>query len=78
MWNPSTCDFKCNKASIIDVFLDIQSCSCEKCLIDKLVLACEDEILNTTETSLSDKKLLCGKNNCLIHTISVIIICFCY
>ena len=47
----------------------------KKSLIGKLVLACEDEILNTTQTSLDDKKVTRGENNCLIHTISLIIIC---
>ena len=38
--------------------------------------ACEDEILNATNTSLADKK--CNnmkKNKCLIHIISLVIIC---
>ena len=34
----------------------------------KLVLACEDEIVNKTKASLDDKKVTCGKSNCLIHT----------
>ena len=33
-----------------------KNCSCEKCLIGKLILECEDEILNTTEALLNDKK----------------------
>ena len=41
----------------------------------KLVLACEDKILNTTETSLDDKKVTQEKNNCLIHTVSSVIRC---
>ena len=45
-----------------------KNCSCEKRLIGKLVLECEDEILNTTETLLNDKKVACARNNCLIHT----------
>ena len=45
-------------------------------MFDILALACEqDEILNTTETSFDDKKVTCGKSNCLIHTISLVIIC---
>ena len=44
MWNPSTCDCECNKACKIDEYLDIKNCSCEKCLIGKLLLECEDEI----------------------------------
>ena len=46
-----------------------------KHLIDKLILECEDEILNTTETLHSDWKRACAKRNCLIHTISLVIIC---
>ena len=56
MWNLSTCDCKCNKAGKIDEYTDAKNCSCEKRLIGKLVLECEDEVLNTTETSLNDKK----------------------
>ena len=57
MWNPSTCHCECNKSCKIDEYLDFKSCSCKKHLFGKLVLACEDEILNTTETSLDDKKV---------------------
>ena len=32
-------------------------------------------MLNATETSSNDKKRACKKNNCLIHTISFVIIC---
>ena len=32
------------------------NCSCEKLLIGKFVIECEDEVLNTTETSNDDKK----------------------
>ena len=70
MWNPSTCDCECDKACGFNEYLDLKSCSC------KLVIECEDEILNTTETSLNDKKSLCKKSNYLIYTISLAIICF--
>ena len=33
-----------------------KNCCCEKCLIGKLVLESEDEILNATEALLNDKK----------------------
>ena len=69
MWKPSTCNCKCNKPKKIDEYLDIKNCSREKLLISKLVLECEDEILNRTETSLDDKKVTCAKNNCRIHTV---------
>ena len=63
----------------MDKYLDIKNCS-----IDKLVLACEDEILNATENSLDDKKITLKKkypfhshdfiSNCLL----VIINCYFY
>ena len=40
----------------------------EKILFDKLLLTCEDEILNTTETSRGNKMKICD-NICLIHFI---------
>ena len=57
MWNPSNKCNKCNKVCKIDKYLDIKNCSCKKCLFGKLVLvlACEDGILKTTETSRGDK-----------------------
>ena len=75
MWNPSTCDYECNKACKIDEYSYIKKCSCEKRLIGKRVLTCEDEMLNTIETSLDNKKEPCHKDNCLIHPISLVIIC---
>ena len=65
MWNPGMCDSNCNEACKF----------CEKRLIGKLVLECECEILNTTETLLNDKKVACPKSNCLIYNISLVIIC---
>ena len=44
----------------------------QKRLFGKLVLACEDEIFNTTKTSVNNKKV--SQNNGLIHTISLAII----
>ena len=67
MLNPSTCE--CNKACKIDKYLDPKSCSCEIWLFGKLVLACGDEVLNTTNNSLDDKKATYEKSNCLIHIV---------
>ena len=61
MWKSGMCDCEFNKTLRIDEYLDIKKCSCEKCLIAKLVLECEHEILNTTETSLDDKKEIIQK-----------------
>ena len=71
MWNPTTSDCECNKTCKIDEYLHTKYCSCKKCLFGKLVLPCEDETLNTTETLLDDKKVTCQKNNSLIPMISL-------
>ena len=77
MWNPSLCDCEFNKACKVDKYLDDKSCSCESTrLIHKLVLACEDELLNTAETSLDVKTVTFEKNHYLIYMISLIVICF--
>ena len=55
--------------------MDTKNCSCEKRLIGKLVLECEDERLNTTKTLYNDKKVASAKINYLIHTVSLVIIC---
>ena len=44
----------------------------QKRLFGKLVLVCEDEIFNTTKTSINNKKV--SQNNSLIHTIALAII----
>ena len=65
-----------------DKYFDIKNCSCKKYLN-----SCEDEIVNTTQvtvkylnctTSFVDKKVTYEKNDCLIHTILLIIICLFY
>ena len=56
MWDPSTSDCKCNKGNKIDEYFDTKHFSCKKWLISKLVLECQDEMLNTTETSPNDNR----------------------
>ena len=69
MRNPSTCACECNKACKIDEYLDIKKCLCKKDLFGKLVSEGKDEILNTTETLLNDKKVACAKSNCPIQVV---------
>ena len=48
MWDPSTCDCKCNNACKIYKYLGIKNFLCEKGIFGKLVIAYEREILDTT------------------------------
>ena len=75
--NPSTCGYDCDKACKISEYLDIKNWSCKKHVLDKLVLACEYDILNTTKvTSVVYKEVTYEKNNCIIRTILLVILCF--
>ena len=65
MWNPRTCNYEWIKACKIDEYLDTKNCLCKKRL-GKLLLACEDVIINTTETSIVNKKVTCKNSKCLI------------
>ena len=40
----------------VEKCLDIKNCERKKCLFCKLLSACKEEISNTTETSLVEKK----------------------
>ena len=67
IWNPRIYEF--DQSCDVGEYLDYANCKCRKRLIDKLVLECEDEILNKTDAiSITDKKVTC-KNNCLIYII---------
>ena len=75
IWNPSTCDCECNKTWKSVGNKNTKSCSWKKRLIDKLVLACEGEILTKTKISLDDEKVTCDEISFLVHNILLIIIC---
>ena len=54
--DPRTFDCECNKAYKIEECSSIKHCSGKKCLIGKLVLECEDEILSVNGTCPDDTK----------------------
>ena len=60
-WNPITSCCECDKACKIGKYQESKNCSCKKRFFGKLVSAREDEMLNTTETSVVDKKVTHGK-----------------
>ena len=37
IWNPSNCEYACDKSSGVDEYLDYGNCKCRKKLVDKLV-----------------------------------------
>ena len=54
IWNPDICDCECDRSCGVGEYLDYANCKCRKRLIDKLVLDCEDEVLNAIPITTAD------------------------
>ena len=78
--NPSIGECECDKSCDFGEYLDYTNCKRRKTLIDKSVLQCNDKILNlillnkTDAIALANKKVT-SKNNCLVCTILLTIMC---
>ena len=44
IWNPSNCEYECNKPCVVGGYLDYENCKCRKKLVDKLVEECSENI----------------------------------
>ena len=69
---------QCHKACKFGGNNDVKNYSCKKRFFGKLVLACDNEILNKTEVVakiLNCATSVSNKNNHLIHTVLLVIIC---
>ena len=44
IWNPSNCEYECDKSCDIGEYLDYKNCKCRKNIIDKLVEECRENI----------------------------------
>ena len=44
IWNPSNCEYECDKSCDIGEYLDYKNCKCRKKVIDKLVEECSENI----------------------------------
>ena len=44
IWNPSNCEYECDKSCNIVEYLDYSSCKCRKKLIDALLEECTENI----------------------------------
>ena len=55
MWNPSNCEWECDKSCNIGEYLDYSSCKCRKKLIDPLVEECTENIDETKLVNITVK-----------------------
>ena len=75
IWNPSICECVFDKSCNAREYLDFENCKYRKELIDKLVLECEDEILNAIPLNITNTISITEKNKCLIYIILLTIMC---
>ena len=75
IWNPSNCEYECDKSCHVGEYLDHKNCKCRNKLVDKLVEECSknidgnnmlhNETLNVI--SLNDFEKVC--NSCTIYIV---------
>ena len=44
IWNPSNCECESDKPCDVCEYLDYENCKCKKCLVDKLVEKCTENV----------------------------------
>ena len=44
IWNPSNCNYECDKSCDIGEYLDYENCKCRKKIVGKLVEECSKNI----------------------------------
>ena len=73
IWNPSDCEYECDKSCDVGEYLDYENCKCRKRLVDKLVEECNEIV---EEVKILDKNkcsscILCIVLFSIFFTISV-------
>ena len=67
IWNPSDCEYECDKSCDVGDCLDYANCKCTKRLIDKLVEECSENTdeVKMTKITLAEDESKC-KSSCTI------------
>ena len=61
-WNPSNCEYECDKSCDVGEYLNYETCKCRKRLVDKLVEECNE---NIDEANLTEIALFKHENECV-------------
>ena len=74
IWNPSKCEYECDKSCDVGAYLDYKNCKCRKRLVDKLVEECSENIdeVKMVAITLSEHGNLC-KCSCTIYVVLIAI-----
>ena len=69
-WNPSNCEYECDKSCDVGEYLDHENCKCRKRLVDKLVEECSENIdeAKLTKTALFEhgNECVCSYTVCIV------------
>ena len=73
IWNPSNCEWECDKSCNFNEYLDYKNCKCKKRLVDKLVVDCNetiDEVKLTKITHTENENENSNKHNpCIVYIV---------
>ena len=75
IWNPSICEYECDKSCDIGKYLDYKNCKFWKKLVDKLVEECSEDINGNKMihiVTLNDYGIVC--HSCTIYTVLLVIV----
>ena len=65
IWNPSNCDYECDKSCDIGEYLDYSNCKCRKKLVDKLIEECTENIDEVEINSENEHKC----SSCILYIV---------
>ena len=75
IWNPSNCEYECDKSCHVGEYLDYANCNCSKKLVDKLFEECTENIdeVKIAKMALFERRNDC-KFSCRIYVVLIAIV----
>ena len=65
IWNPSNCEFECDKSCDVWEYLDYENCKCRKRLVDELVEECNEIVEEVKILDKNEDKCI----SCLLYVV---------
>ena len=73
IWNPTNCEYECEKSYDAWEYLDYENCKCWKLLVDKLVEECSENINDNILTSVTLNYYKNVYGSCTIYIVLLVI-----
>ena len=68
-WNPSNCEFECDKSCDVGEYLDHENCKCRNKLVDKLTEECAENIDEVRIDECNSVKNKCKHNSSTLYIV---------